>query len=187
MSKEPSLAQKAWTLTASLIKFAGSGFKKVTREQYVERIETCAPCEFRRNNNCTQCGCWIPGKAWIAIADCPEEFWPKLDDVDVAAEMARVRRGEAMMPQGTGLPEPVPPNRSYVIAEDGSIHGELPHGVPEGWTQVTVGHWAPPWRPCRHRRLSKTLTKVPIITPFCVLVNEHVTCEICDKCEVREP
>lgn len=181
MSNEPSLAQKTWTLTASLIKFAGSGFKKVTREQYVERIETCAPCDLRRGNHCQSCGCWIPGKAWIAIADCPERFWPKIQGVDVGAEISRVKHGEAMMP------EPVPPSRSYVIAEDGSIHGELPDGVPEGWTQVTVGHWAPPWRPCRHRRLSKTLTKVPVITPFCVLTNEHVTSEICNKCEVREP
>ena len=165
--KTPSLVGRGWAFTMSMLKFAGSRFAQATKEQYSERLEICDPCEFRKKNSCVLCTCYIPAKAVILVAECPKDKWPKLVD-----------------------PEPVEPEipsgRPYVIADDGSIHGELKE-VPEGWTLVTPGHWAPPWAPCRHRRTSKKYSDPPVVTPFCVLINEHVTTEICDKCEVREP
>lgn len=173
--KTPSMAQKGWAFTMSMLKFAGSGFAQTTKEQYEERIGICDPCEFRGKgvpkNNCGECHCYIPAKAAILVATCPKKFWPQL-----------------VKPEPMG-PAPVPEiteRRPYVITGDGSIHGELQE-VPEGWSLVTPGHWAPPWAPCRHRRVSKRYSDPPEVTPFCVLINEHVTTEICNKCEVREP
>ena len=45
--KTPSLAQKGWAFTMSMMKFAGSGFAQTTKEQYEERLSICEPCEFR--------------------------------------------------------------------------------------------------------------------------------------------
>lgn len=154
-----------------MLKFAGSGFAQTTKEQYEERLGICEPCEFRKKNQCTQCGCYIPAKAAILIATCPKKFWLKL----VKSEPV----GPAPVPEITG-------RRPYVITDDGSIHGEVPN-VPKGWSLVTPGHWAPPWLPCRHRRVSKKYGDLPVVTPFCVLINEHVTTDICNKCDVREP
>jgi len=168
--KTPSVAQKGWAFTMSMLKFAGSGFSKTTEEQYKERLSICEPCEFRKKNQCLSCGCYIPAKAAMLVAGCPEKFWPQLEQAPL---------GPASVPEITN-------KRPYVITDDGSIHGEIPN-APEGWTQEADGHWSPPWLPCRHRRVSKKYSDPPVVVPFCVLINEHVTTEICNKCEVREP
>jgi len=164
--KTPSLTEKGWAFTMNMLKFAGSGFAQTTKEQYEERLSICEPCDFRKKNQCTECGCYIPAKAAILVATCPKKFWPQLVESEPVPEITS--------------------DRPYVITDDGSIHGK-PQEVPQGWSLVTPGHWAPPWAPCRHRRVSKKYSDPPVVVPFCVLINEHVTTEICNKCEVREP
>jgi hypothetical protein len=64
-------------LTAGL-KFAASGFKLVSQEEYDRRLAICrAPCEFwdPTQERCTKCGCVDTWKAWLDSQKCPMDYW----------------------------------------------------------------------------------------------------------------
>lgn len=67
----------------ALIKYAKSGGKKVTKEQYEERLSICDPCKWRdpEKNKCLICGCKISGifnKSMLPKERCLLGKWPPL-------------------------------------------------------------------------------------------------------------
>ena len=41
-----------------------------------KRINICDKCEFRKNRQCSLCGCFYRQKAKLSTEDCPKQFWP---------------------------------------------------------------------------------------------------------------
>lgn len=81
----PSLVTQAGTLADSLFRFAGSGFKTVTKEQLEERKRICEGCEFFDPagfggvGRCRKCGC-SSYKLNMAISACPIGLWKSIQD-----------------------------------------------------------------------------------------------------------
>ena len=75
----PSLFTQAKNLGKALYKHAADGFKRTSKEEYADRIETCNGCEFHQSSRCVQCGCFIAEKAKMRSEDCPIGKWKKLD------------------------------------------------------------------------------------------------------------
>jgi hypothetical protein len=76
----PTLSQRIWNLAASVAAFVADGCRTITKEQYQERLEICAPCPERRNNMCRQCGCQLLLKAQVRALVCPLAKWPALTE-----------------------------------------------------------------------------------------------------------
>lgn len=69
--------------TKALLKYIKSGGKKVTKEQYEERLKICEECRYRdpETNKCTVCGCKLSGifnKSMLPKERCPLGKWPPL-------------------------------------------------------------------------------------------------------------
>ena len=73
--KMPGLSKQAKNFGKAVVKHAAGGFKKVSEEEYISRLQTCDPCEFRKNERCTSCGCPIKKKAKWKTEKCPENKW----------------------------------------------------------------------------------------------------------------
>jgi hypothetical protein len=71
----PSVWQQAGSLAGAMARFAASGFKTVDAEIHQARVARCEPCEYRRNNRCVMCGCFLDKKAWLPFEDCPLGRW----------------------------------------------------------------------------------------------------------------
>jgi hypothetical protein len=39
------------------------------------RLEICNSCEFRQNNICGECGCFLPAKVLSMDSKCPKDKW----------------------------------------------------------------------------------------------------------------
>lgn len=57
------------------VRYAQSGFANITKEQYDQRLSICSQCEYFNNYQCTQCGCMLKLKCWMAAEFCPEGKW----------------------------------------------------------------------------------------------------------------
>jgi len=75
--KEPGIIKKATNFAKAVQKHAKDGFKDVSLEQYIERIDICNKCPLQKDGNCLECGCVISKKAWWRSEDCPKDKWPK--------------------------------------------------------------------------------------------------------------
>ena len=75
--KEPGIIKKAANFAKAITKHAQDGFKDVSLEQYIERIEICNKCPLQKDGECLACGCIISKKAWWRSEDCPKDKWPK--------------------------------------------------------------------------------------------------------------
>jgi hypothetical protein len=75
--KEPGLFEKAKNLGTAIIKYALSGFKNVSDEDYAKRKEICGGCEYYRaeNDKCSSCGCVVSLKIAMASESCPVNKW----------------------------------------------------------------------------------------------------------------
>lgn len=73
--RPPSLVRQAWNLTRSLADFVADGCKLVDRDEYQRRLEVCDVCEFRRGNQCLECGCRLSIKAQGRAFKCPQNKW----------------------------------------------------------------------------------------------------------------
>lgn len=78
-NKEPSLVDKAKSLTAAAVNFAvKDGFSKVSDEQFQARKNICLACPnwdqsgFNNTGRCKVCGCGIM-KLYIPSAFCPDK------------------------------------------------------------------------------------------------------------------
>ena len=79
--KGKNLAKFSW----ELINYIQKNYDKtlvVTDEEYKERIMICRDCDkFREvQNECAECGCYIPMKAKIVLDSCPLEKWTANSD-----------------------------------------------------------------------------------------------------------
>jgi hypothetical protein len=71
-----SLPAAAVAFAASMARFAASGFKTVEEPLHQLRMSECEPCEYRTDNKCSLCRCFIAKKAWLPHEDCPIGRWP---------------------------------------------------------------------------------------------------------------
>tara|TARA_A100000172_G_C3041210_1_gene110554 strand:- start:741 stop:965 length:225 start_codon:yes stop_codon:yes gene_type:complete len=68
-------ANRVWTFTKAIAKYAKSGFENVPRFEYLKRLSTCNECEFREHDVCGVCGCYLEAKAKWNTEDCPKNKW----------------------------------------------------------------------------------------------------------------
>jgi hypothetical protein len=81
--KSPSLGDKAVNLAKfswDLIKYVhstGGTALTVSDEVYAERIKTCKGCDryMELENECKECGCYVPMKAKVILDSCPLDKW----------------------------------------------------------------------------------------------------------------
>ena len=84
MEKGKNLAKFSW----KLINYIQQNHEKVLvveDETYKERIMVCRDCDKYREvqNECAECGCYLPAKARIILDSCPLGKWgAKEDDWD---------------------------------------------------------------------------------------------------------
>jgi len=86
--QSPSLAEKGKNLAKfswQLINYIHNNHDKVLYvedELYKERMMTCRSCDKYREvqNECAECGCYIPAKARIVLDSCPLNKWKVKDD-----------------------------------------------------------------------------------------------------------
>ncbi len=71
-----SIVSAAANFTASVSRFAASGFKTVDAALHGIRVGQCRTCEHRRGSRCALCRCFIDKKAWLPHEDCPIGRWP---------------------------------------------------------------------------------------------------------------
>jgi hypothetical protein len=82
-AKEPTLMEKAKSLTDAVASWTKAGFKMATEEQYAARYEICKACDFWVDEGymgmgkCRQCGC-SGVKLRLATSTCPLEKWGKV-------------------------------------------------------------------------------------------------------------
>ena len=81
VEKGKNLAKFSW----QLINYIQNNYEKalvVTDEEYKERIMICRDCDkFREvQNECAECGCYLPAKARIVLDSCPLEKWKSKDE-----------------------------------------------------------------------------------------------------------
>ena len=75
--QSPNLAQKGWSLTKSLMRYAMSGFPNVGEEIYEKRMLICNGCEHlnRAHSSCMVCGCKVEYKGRMETESCPKKKW----------------------------------------------------------------------------------------------------------------
>lgn len=78
----PTIAEQAKSLAASLIQWAGNGFKNVPANETERRIAICKEnkCGLydEESGRCNGCGCVCSLKATFSHEKCPAELWPEL-------------------------------------------------------------------------------------------------------------
>jgi hypothetical protein len=74
----PGALDMAASLGSALTKFAASGFRVASREEYNARMKTCASCDQFDKLRCYLCGCFIDAKAWLPQEKCPLGKWAEL-------------------------------------------------------------------------------------------------------------
>ena len=72
----PTILAMATSFATSMARFASSGFKRAPAQTHKLRTDACALCNYRRQNRCTLCGCFVAKKAWLPHEDCPIGRWP---------------------------------------------------------------------------------------------------------------
>jgi hypothetical protein len=79
----PSATAMVINFGKAVVKHAQDGFKRVTLQQYQERLTICNKnkCGYRLKNRCTHpaCGCFLDKKAWWNSENCPVGDWPELE------------------------------------------------------------------------------------------------------------
>ena len=86
--QSPNLVEKGKNLakyTWQLINYIQNNYEKalvVDDEEYKERITICRDCDrFREiQNECAECGCYLPAKARIVLDSCPLGKWKMRDE-----------------------------------------------------------------------------------------------------------
>jgi len=75
--KLPDKGQMVMNFIKAVAKHVADGMRKLTLDQYVERLNVCNTCDLRSGNRCTHpdCGCYLDKKAWWASEECPLKKW----------------------------------------------------------------------------------------------------------------
>jgi hypothetical protein len=75
--KPKTLAEKAFSLGAAILKEVVSGTGPVSDELYEARLAVCfKPCEFMKDRTCLLCDCKLKAKARLSQTECPVGLWP---------------------------------------------------------------------------------------------------------------
>lgn len=78
MSNSHSILELVKNFGKEIAKFTKAGAPIVTKEEYKDRLQTCAGCEHLKNERrCGLCGCVVAMKAQMKTAECPENKWTK--------------------------------------------------------------------------------------------------------------
>jgi len=72
----PGILRMALSAAKSLVNFAGSGLKVVSRDIYLKRLEACGGCANHTGVRCKLCGCFTSVKARLPHESCPLAKWP---------------------------------------------------------------------------------------------------------------
>jgi hypothetical protein len=73
MSKKPTLLQMASDFAKAMIRWSGSGFACVSKDEYIRRRSICNDCT--DGWRCPHCGCMLWAKVALATEKCPEGKW----------------------------------------------------------------------------------------------------------------
>jgi tetratricopeptide (TPR) repeat protein len=71
----PGLLRMAVSAAKSLVNFAGSGLKVVSRDIYLKRLDACGRCANHTGVRCKLCGCFTSMKARLPHERCPLAMW----------------------------------------------------------------------------------------------------------------
>ena len=69
----PTKLQMAASFAKAMIQWGASGFKCVSKAEYMKRITECYKCDSRAI--CPYCRCRMKAKVVLATAKCPENKW----------------------------------------------------------------------------------------------------------------
>jgi hypothetical protein len=78
--KLPSKIQMAKNLAVAVKDHIKEGSEDATAEELENRLSICSICEFRNNEQCSLCGCFLAKKAKWAEQECPIGKWTKKGD-----------------------------------------------------------------------------------------------------------
>lgn len=86
--ESPSMSEKAKNLARyswDLINYLSVNKEKVlftNDEQFAHRLKICHACESFKEleNECVECGCYVPAKAKIILDSCPLHKWDVADE-----------------------------------------------------------------------------------------------------------
>lgn len=87
MSKFPSKLKMLTNFAIAIAEHASSGFRNVTEEQFIQRMEACKACpnlvpdeNGEGLGRCSLCGCWVESKGAWESQVCPDDpkRWPKI-------------------------------------------------------------------------------------------------------------
>jgi len=70
---KPTLTDMAGHFTKAMVKWAGKGFKTVSKDEYIKRRKICTDCA--GGWRCPHCGCQIWAKAALITETCPDKKW----------------------------------------------------------------------------------------------------------------
>lgn len=56
--------------------------KRVSFDDYVERLNTCNMCKHLKEKNwiCSKCGCYVTQKCKMSCETCPEGYWERVEE-----------------------------------------------------------------------------------------------------------
>tara|TARA_R100000008_G_scaffold26150_1_gene14237 strand:- start:21378 stop:21617 length:240 start_codon:yes stop_codon:yes gene_type:complete len=76
-NKKLNLAEKGWSLTKSLMRYAMQGFPNVSEKVYEDRMMICNSCELlnKEKGACMACGCAVEYKGRMETESCPKKKW----------------------------------------------------------------------------------------------------------------
>jgi hypothetical protein len=73
------MLEQASSLISSVTSWGFSGCKRVPLEVHEDRLHICANCEFKKDEKCGVCGCFLkPKTSWIT-EKCPLGKWSEYD------------------------------------------------------------------------------------------------------------
>jgi tetratricopeptide (TPR) repeat protein len=71
----PNLLRMAVSAAKAMMDFVGSGMKVVSRDMYLQRLDTCGGCTNHTGVRCKVCGCFTSVKARLPHEKCPVGKW----------------------------------------------------------------------------------------------------------------
>jgi hypothetical protein len=95
----PSLGTKAVNLakfSLDLIKYihkTGGSVLRTPDDAYAKRLRTCRECPkyMEIQNECSECGCYIPAKARVILDSCPLDKWDTIDESEWEDKFSEIK------------------------------------------------------------------------------------------------
>lgn len=71
----PRWWDRAAAFAVAVVRYAASGFERVSDEQLAARQATCATCPYFTQSSCALCGCVLSVKQTWKSESCPQNKW----------------------------------------------------------------------------------------------------------------